>query len=222
MRLAPPTLRLPLLVSLLAHAAILHFVSVPAPPLRQLPLEARLLAPVPLPPPPEPELRPPPSPLPDLQARSTKPAPQPAPHAVPRAAPTPVIALPAQPEAPPTSFSVPAPPPEPPPPTRVATAPAAPTAVEPPQVAAAYLDNPKPAYPAIARRRRLEGTVLLEVLVSAEGRPIDLRLAESSGSAILDDAALGAVRGWRFVPAKRRDQPVEAQLRVPIRFRLDD
>jgi protein TonB len=43
----------------------------------------------------------------------------------------------------------------------------------------------------------------------------------SSGSTALDEAALDAVRKWRFVPAKRGAQPVEAWHLVPIVFRLE-
>jgi protein TonB len=54
-------------------------------------------------------------------------------------------------------------------PAPVASHPAAPPSYAPPSFGARYLDNPKPAYPMLARRRGLEGTVRLEVRVSAEG-----------------------------------------------------
>jgi protein TonB len=83
-----------------------------------------------------------------------------------------------------------------------------------------YRANPAPRYPLSARRRGYQGTVILEVLVGHTGRVVDLRLAQSSGHGTLDDAALEAVRGWRFVPGTRDDLPVDMWVRVPVRFQL--
>lgn len=92
----------------------------------------------------------------------------------------------------------------------------------PPSFGARYLDNPKPAYPMVARRRGLEGTVRLEVRVSAEGIPTSVKVRESAGHEALDDAAMTAVWHWRFVPARRGGDAVEGVVVVPIRFRLGD
>lgn len=91
----------------------------------------------------------------------------------------------------------------------------------PPSFRAAYLQNPPPRYPLSARRNGEEGTVLLRVLVTPEGRPGKVELERSSGSAVLDGAALEAVEHWRFVPARRGSEPVEAWVRVPLVFRLE-
>jgi len=88
-----------------------------------------------------------------------------------------------------------------------------------PATIAAKLD---PAYPWEARRNRWQGTVLLAVTVSAEGRPVAIEVARSSGHAALDDAAAEAVRQWRFVPARRDGMAVEDRVAVPITFRLRD
>lgn len=93
--------------------------------------------------------------------------------------------------------------------------------VTPPAFNAAYLRNPSPGYPLAARRSGDQGTVTLKVLVSAEGAPVRVELDQSSGSGSLDGAALDAVKGWRFVPARRGVQNVEAWVRVPIVFRLE-
>jgi periplasmic protein TonB len=95
------------------------------------------------------------------------------------------------------------------------------TASTPPVFNAAYLRNPPPRYPPAARRSGEEGTVTLKVLVSAEGAPVRVELDQSSGSAPLDSAALDAVKGWRFVPARRGAQNVEGWVRVPVVFRLE-
>ena len=95
-----------------------------------------------------------------------------------------------------------------------------PIEVTPPRFDAAYLDNPAPSYPALARRTREEGRVLLRVLVSADGRAQTVDLARSSGSERLDDAAIEAVRRWRFVPARRGDENIAAHVHVPVVFSL--
>lgn len=95
-----------------------------------------------------------------------------------------------------------------------------PVEVTPPRFDAAYLDNPAPLYPALARRAREEGRVLLRVLVSADGRAQMVELAQSSGSERLDEAAIDAVRRWRFVPARRGDQRIAAHVNVAVVFSL--
>lgn len=110
------------------------------------------------------------------------------------------------------------------PPARVNTqptkAPSAP-AVTQPVFDAAYLNNPPPEYPRLARRAHQQGTVMLNVMVSAAGTASEVNVAQSSGSDALDDAALRAVKRWRFVPAKRGSEPVAGWVRVPVVFRLD-
>ena len=115
--------------------------------------------------------------------------------------------------------SVPSATPGPVAPLALSTGPA-PVSYAPPSYGAAYLDNPKPSYPLIARRRGLEGTVRLDVRVSLEGIPISVRVRDSGGHESLDEAALNAVWHWRFVPARRGGEAVEASIVVPIRFRL--
>jgi protein TonB len=49
-----------------------------------------------------------------------------------------------------------------------------------------------------------------------------VELDKSSGSTTLDGAALEAVKGWRFSPARKGNEPIEDWVRVPIVFRLQD
>ncbi len=95
------------------------------------------------------------------------------------------------------------------------------TPATPPLFNAAYLRNPAPVYPAIARRSGEQGTVMLKVLVNPEGAPVRVELDQSSGSKPLDSAALDAVKGWRFVPARRGAQNIEGWVRVPVVFKLE-
>lgn len=83
-----------------------------------------------------------------------------------------------------------------------------------------YRENQPPPYPRVARRRGYEGTVLLEVLVTEEGRVGELRVVESSGHDLLDKASLRAVEAWRFSPGRRGDRVVAMRVFVPVRFRL--
>lgn len=81
--------------------------------------------------------------------------------------------------------------------------------------------SPSPAYPASALRSNETGTVLLRARVGADGVPIEVDVVGHSGSRDLDRAAASAVRQWRFTPAQRNGQPVEASVDVPITFSLE-
>lgn len=83
-----------------------------------------------------------------------------------------------------------------------------------------YLKNPDPVYPPVSRRLREQGMVVLKVRVTADGESEAVLVYRSSGSSRLDDAALAAVRRWRFVPAKRGTEAVESWVLVPIEFEL--
>jgi protein TonB len=87
---------------------------------------------------------------------------------------------------------------------------------------AAYLHNPKPEYPPMAKRREWEGRVILKVRVLASGTAGEVSIATSSGHDILDESALEAVKHWRFIPAKRGGQPVDSWVNVPLNFSLLD
>lgn len=88
-------------------------------------------------------------------------------------------------------------------------------------VAAAYLKNPPPVYPRAALRRKQQGTVLVAVLVDIHGQPLRVSLDCSSGHEKLDEAALDAVRKWKFIPARRGSELVEASVVVPVEFRIN-
>ncbi|HSX59503.1 MAG TPA: energy transducer TonB [Tahibacter sp.] len=77
-------------------------------------------------------------------------------------------------------------------------------------------------YPAIAKRQRLEGTVLLRVLVGPDGVPQRIDIERSSGHNVLDRAAKEAVMTWRFEPGTRNGEPFAAYGLVPIAFRLTE
>ena len=91
-----------------------------------------------------------------------------------------------------------------------------------PDYRADYLNNPRPPYPMVARRMGYNGKVILNVEVLAEGKAGQVLLHQSSGYAILDNAALQTVKTWKFSPAKRFGQPATQWFLVPIRFSLED
>jgi len=75
------------------------------------------------------------------------------------------------------------------------------------------------SYTAEARRRGLEGDVVLEVVVNRDGRVGSVRVTRGLGSG-LDQKAVEAVRQWRFTPARRRGAPVDVVVTVSVEFTL--
>ena len=93
---------------------------------------------------------------------------------------------------------------------------------EPPRYEAGGEANPWPRYPAAARRRGIEGEVLVEVRVGADGAPAGVEILRSSGSALLDAAAVEALERWRFEPARSGGQPVAGTVEIPVTFKLTE
>lgn len=100
-------------------------------------------------------------------------------------------------------------------------APPAPPRLELPSSDAAYLQNPRPAYPPASRRLGEQGRVLLRVLIGTDGTAHQAELHQSSGHDRLDQAALETVRKWRYVPGKRAGVPEAMWFQVPINFVLE-
>jgi protein TonB len=153
------------------------------------------------------------------------------------APPPPLVAAePAQ-DARPEPDLPPPPPPTPPVPTRRAASPregAAPgplAAAQPglgralgavvPPAPDERFRNAAPAYPEQARARGEQGVVALELVIGTDGRVIAVQVLRSSGSPILDGAARRAALDWRFRPATQDGQPVPAQARTTVQFRLE-
>ena len=80
----------------------------------------------------------------------------------------------------------------------------------------------QPRYPRTARRRGISGTVTIEFSVDSEGNVKDAQVVSNDAHETLADAAIEAVRQWRFRPAVRDGKPVAVRLRQPVRFTLDD
>jgi protein TonB len=165
-------------------------------------IEQPVAKPIPVPPRPQPVAAPAPSPQP-----------QPSPSKV--SAPTEVAqAAPVAPSAP-TTPTPPAPPA--PAPAPVVTAPSK-TEVS---IPASYsASNQKPTYPNMSKRLGEQGTVVLRVLVKADGSAGEVEVKSSSSYPRLDQAAVEAVKTWRFNSAKIDGKAIDEWYQVPIPFKL--
>jgi periplasmic protein TonB len=76
----------------------------------------------------------------------------------------------------------------------------------------------RPVYPEIARSARVEGTVIMEAVLDTSGRVTQLRVIQSSP--MLDQAALDAVRQWRYTPSLYGGHPVSVLMTITVRFTL--
>ncbi len=159
----------------------------------------------------------PPAPKPPVQAPKPRPQPTPVlPQPTPSPEPAPVVteAAPVQATAAPPTIEA----------SRVAestAAPPAPARVELPSSDAAYLNNPKPAYPPLSKRLGEQGKVVVRVLIGTDGRAQQAEIRTSSGYDRLDLAALATVRQWRYVPGTRNGMPEAMWFNVPINFVLE-
>jgi protein TonB len=90
--------------------------------------------------------------------------------------------------------------------------------IAPPRI----LSKVEPSYPEGARSAGLEGTVLVKIQILTNGAPGDITVNHSSGHDSLDEAAIAAVRQWRFIPAKNQDSGISIMCytTMPIVFRL--
>ena len=111
------------------------------------------------------------------------------------------------------AIDVPPPPPPPPP------APPAPpirlsTGVTPPR----RIAGPEPVYPVTARTAHVEGLVIVEAVIGTDGRVQSARVLRSV--ALLDEAALDAVRQWRYTPGMLNGEAVSIVMTVTVNFSL--
>ncbi len=83
-----------------------------------------------------------------------------------------------------------------------------------------FLFRHEPAYPERARRAGVEGTVGVRIALAPDGSVRQVELTQSSGSRLLDEAALAAARASTFSPASRNREPVEAEAVASYRFEL--
>ncbi len=156
-----------------------------------------------------------------------KPLPEPTPQPKPTPTPLPKALSKPLPKAPPSEKAVRAPEVQPTPspvkktktaPTK--TAPAQP-AIQPPSAEAQGLNNKAPLYPKLSRKKKEQGTVLLLILVKADGTVGEIQLKTSSGYTRLDQAARQTVKRWQFQPALKEGQPIDFWYELPLKFSLN-
>jgi protein TonB len=105
------------------------------------------------------------------------------------------------------------PPPPPPPPTR-------PMRLHSGIVAPKKIVDVAPVYPAMALQARRFGVVILEAVIDARGGVESVKVLRSL--ALLDQAAMDAVKQWRFTPALLNGEPVPVVMTVTVNFQLQD
>lgn len=103
-----------------------------------------------------------------------------------------------------------------------AAAPAAPGPVSVPNLNTNLLSGAPPAYPNASRRKREQGTVVLRLVISEDGRVVSAVVSRSSGFAALDEAAVAAVRKWRWSPTMSDGRAVSITGLVQIPFVLKE
>jgi len=96
--------------------------------------------------------------------------------------------------------------------------PAAPVRVADLPVTPVKIADARPVYPDFARSARVEGTVIMEAVLDTTGRVTQLRVLKSVP--MLDQAALDAVRQWRYTPSLYGGHPVSVLMTITVRFLL--
>lgn len=79
--------------------------------------------------------------------------------------------------------------------------------------------SPEPTFSDEARKQKVQGIVMLMLVVGKDGRPYDIHVRQSLGMG-LDEQAIETVKTWRFRPATLDGKPVDAQIAVEVNFRL--
>ena len=79
-------------------------------------------------------------------------------------------------------------------------------------------ENVRPVYPVDAQAARIQGIVIIEAIIDRDGYVRDAKVLRSV--AMLDDAAITAVRQWQFTPTLLNGVPVEVVMTVTVNFTL--
>ena len=78
--------------------------------------------------------------------------------------------------------------------------------------------NPHPTYPLIARKKGWEGRVIIKAKIDREGNVSEIKVLESSGFKVLDNASLETLKKWKFTPAKIGNKFVADTVNIPVKF----
>ena len=77
----------------------------------------------------------------------------------------------------------------------------------------------RPEYPPLARQARIQGQVQIDAVLDDQGNVVEMRIV--SGPPLLYEAALRALKTWKYEPVYLNDQPISVQMIVTITFQLD-
>lgn len=78
-----------------------------------------------------------------------------------------------------------------------------------------------PVYPEHARRRNIQGMVIVRIIVDISGNPQQCSIQSSSPEGIFDEVALTAARKTRFIPGKVAGRPVNTTVLLPYKFSVN-
>ncbi|HIF9184561.1 TPA: TonB family protein [Photobacterium damselae] len=85
-----------------------------------------------------------------------------------------------------------------------------------------FATRPGPvSYPRLAKRRGIQGQVMVEIWIDPKGKQIKQKVISSSGTEILDQAALTAIKKWKFSSHIVDGQAIAHRVHIPVRFQLD-
>jgi TonB family protein len=93
-------------------------------------------------------------------------------------------------------------------------------ALSPAAAESSLIHRVEPEYPEEARNRQVQGAVVLDIHIGQDGTVEDAKLV--SGEPLLVDAAMAAVKQWRFQPRLVDGTPAEMQTRITLNFRLSN
>ena len=79
-----------------------------------------------------------------------------------------------------------------------------------------------PVYPEMARKKEIEGNVIIQALVDKKGEVVKVKIGKSSGHKLLDKAAATAAKDFKYSPALQNKQPVAVWVSYRVSFQLDD
>jgi periplasmic protein TonB len=80
------------------------------------------------------------------------------------------------------------------------------------------ISSAKPIYPALAQKTAVQGDVVIETTIDKNGSVAKMHVV--SGPSLLRQAALNAVRQWRYEPLLLNNQPISVEMMVTVKFRL--
>ena len=85
-----------------------------------------------------------------------------------------------------------------------------------------YIKQKSPVYPKRSWELGQQGTVVLRALINKKSQLVKLEIASSSKYKLLDDAAIAAVKEWRFKPEEYKGQVRKGWIKIPLRFVIED